>query len=149
MSIPYDLLLEALERTGQRVRRGSARGEAGRTARAQCPAHDSHGYGLTLSLAETAEGAVLLHCHAGCQAEQVLAAVGLQPADLYPSASETRGRGRGGGAPSIGTSWRGVAAAADQLEDAARAADPVLARAARELALQARAAMRTERRMHQ
>ena len=143
MTAPYDLVLGALERHGHLVRRGGPRGGAARSARGRCPAHDSHG--LTLSLAETPEGAVLLHCHAGCTAGQVLAAVGLQPADLYPYRSTRRD-----GATGIGTSWRGVAAAADQLVDAARSAgDPALAHAAHEVALQARAAMRSERHMHQ
>ena len=143
---PYDLLLGALERAGQCVRRGGPRGEATRTARAQCPAHGSHG--LTLVLGEAISGAALLHCHAGCSVEQVLAAVGRQPADLYPSGSAAQGRSAG--ATGIGTTWRGLAGAADQLEDAARcAADPALAHAARELVQQARAAMRAERQMHQ
>lgn len=137
---PYDLVLGALERRGQMVRHGGPRGGAARSARAQCPGHDSRS--LTLVLGETHAGAALVHCHAGCSAAAVLAAVGLQPADLYPDRSTRDATG-------IGTSWRGVAGAADQLEDAARGArDPVLAHAARELALQARAAMRAERRMH-
>ena len=142
VTTPYDLLLAALERHGQLVRRGGPRGGAARTARAQCPAHASHG--LTLSLAETTEGEALLYCHAGCALADVLAAVGLQPADLYPA------RPSGAmGATGIGTSWRGIAGAADQLEDAARsAADPALAHAARELARHARAAMRAERYQH-
>ncbi len=146
MTAPYDLVLGAIEGHGHLVRRGGPRGGAARTARAQCPAHISSG--LTLALAETAEGTVLLHCHAGCQVEQVLVAVGLLPADLYPSGSAAQRRSAG--VAGIGTTWRGLAGAADLLEDAARcAADPALAHAARELAQQARAAMRTERRMHQ
>ncbi|MHB1991678.1 hypothetical protein [Metallibacterium scheffleri] len=144
-SSPLDHLLAALERHGQMVRRGGPRGGAVRTARAQCPAHGSRS--LTLSLCETAEGAALLHCHAGCAVDGVLAAVGLQPVDLYPARAA---QARSASAASIGIGWRGVAAAADQLEDAARnAGDPALAHAARGVVLQARAAMRSERRMHQ
>lgn len=50
------------------------------TWRARCPAHESKG--LTLSLKDVGES-LLVHCHAGCSAAEVLAAVGLELADLY------------------------------------------------------------------
>jgi len=51
--------------------------------RARCPAHDSKS--LSLSVAEADSGSVLLHCFAGCGAADVLASVGLQLSDLYPT----------------------------------------------------------------
>jgi hypothetical protein len=42
---------------------------------------------------------VLVHCHAGCKAEQVVAAIGLTMADLYPPAPMEPGRRGRGHAP--------------------------------------------------
>ncbi|MBC7480710.1 MAG: DNA primase [Rhizobacter sp.] len=47
-----------------------------------CPAHDDKG--PSLSVKETADGRVLLHCFAGCEVDEVTAAVGLDLADLFP-----------------------------------------------------------------
>jgi hypothetical protein len=49
---------------------------------ASCPAHDDKA--PSLSLAEKADGAVLVCCHAGCGQKAVIAAMGLQPRDLFP-----------------------------------------------------------------
>ena len=49
---------------------------------ARCPAHDDRT--PSLGVAETADGVVLLTCHAGCSRESVVAAVGLSMADLFP-----------------------------------------------------------------
>lgn len=49
--------------------------------RARCPA--CGGTSRKLSIAESG-GRVLLHCFAGCKAEDVIGAVGLKWADLYP-----------------------------------------------------------------
>lgn len=49
---------------------------------ASCPAHDDKS--PSLSIRETDDGRVLLHCFAGCQTEDVLAAVGLTFADVMP-----------------------------------------------------------------
>ena len=49
---------------------------------AQCPAHDDNG--PSLSIKELPDGRVLLHCFAGCGVEDVVAAVGLGAADLFP-----------------------------------------------------------------
>jgi hypothetical protein len=46
----------------------------------RCPAHDDGK--ASLSVAATRDGRVLLHCHAGCAAEAVVAALGLTMADL-------------------------------------------------------------------
>jgi hypothetical protein len=46
-----------------------------------CPAHDDRS--PSLSVREADEGRVLLYCHAGCDTEDVLAAVGLTMTDLF------------------------------------------------------------------
>lgn len=50
--------------------------------RARCPAHQSHRG--TLAVRERADGAVLLHCHAGCSLRQIVCAIGLELRDLFP-----------------------------------------------------------------
>ena len=47
-----------------------------------CPAHEDKG--PSLSLRETPEGTVLLHCFAGCAVADVAAAMGLELHDLFP-----------------------------------------------------------------
>jgi exonuclease VII small subunit len=72
MSAPVDRILAVLEG----VRR------SGPGWRANCPiGHKSRG---TLAIAEADTGGVLLHCHAGCAAADIVAAVGLELSDLYP-----------------------------------------------------------------
>ena len=56
---------------------------AGTGFSACCPAHDDRT--PSLSITETEGGTVLLKCHAGCSTEQVLAALGLPIADLFPT----------------------------------------------------------------
>lgn len=48
-----------------------------------CPAHDSKSR-QSLAISETADGRVLIHDFGGCSASEVLAAVGLEFADLFP-----------------------------------------------------------------
>ncbi|MEZ5660438.1 MAG: hypothetical protein R3E83_18465 [Burkholderiaceae bacterium] len=48
--------------------------------RARCPAHESRG--RTLAIGEADDGRPLIHCHAGCGAGAVLAAVGLSWRDV-------------------------------------------------------------------
>lgn len=50
--------------------------------KACCPAHDDRN--PSLSVKEGDNGAVLLHCFAGCETADVVAAMGLQMSDLYP-----------------------------------------------------------------
>ena len=47
-----------------------------------CPAHSDKG--PSLSVRETPEGAVLLHCFAGCEVGAVVAALGLELHNLFP-----------------------------------------------------------------
>ncbi|HCK82539.1 MAG TPA: CHC2 zinc finger domain-containing protein [Candidatus Competibacter sp.] len=49
---------------------------------ARCPAHEDKT--PSLSIRETDEGQLLIHCFTGCSASNVIAAVGLEFADLYP-----------------------------------------------------------------
>jgi len=55
---------------------------AGRGYAARCPAHEDRS--ASLSIAAGDDGRVLLHCFAGCSTDTVLAALGLQPRDLFP-----------------------------------------------------------------
>ena len=48
----------------------------------RCPAHDDTG--PSLSVKETPDGRVLMHCFAGCAVEDVVGAVGLDLSDLFP-----------------------------------------------------------------
>ncbi len=77
----------------------------GRGWRDRCPVHGGEST-TSLSLALGEDGRVLLHCHAGCPPEAILATLGLATRDLFPSpASPTvlgsssqgaNGRGRSG-----------------------------------------------------
>jgi hypothetical protein len=52
----------------------------GTTAMARCPAHEDRSPSLSL---RRIEGSVLLHCFAGCDNRDVVAAIGWTPADLF------------------------------------------------------------------
>ncbi len=65
---------------------------------AKCPGHDDRH--ASLSVGEGGDGRVLLKCFAGCEAEALVAALGLTLADLMPKHREKtvrRRRGEGGG----------------------------------------------------
>ncbi|GLK90039.1 CHC2 zinc finger domain-containing protein [Pseudomonas turukhanskensis] len=53
-----------------------------------CPAHNDKSPSLNVS--EAADGKVLLHCWAGCNARDITAAIGLELADLFPGKREPR-----------------------------------------------------------
>lgn len=55
---------------------------------ARCPAHDDKG--PSLSVKETSDGTVLVHCFAGCDVGSIVAAAGLELADLFPERLEPR-----------------------------------------------------------
>ena len=69
---PLDLLLSRLEGVKQHGARYVAR----------CPAHDDKSPSLSLSRGD--DGRALVHCYVGCEARDVLAAVGLELRDLFP-----------------------------------------------------------------
>lgn len=52
---------------------------------ARCPAHNDRN--PSLAVTETEDGRVLVYCLAGCTADEVAAAAGLELADLYPRTS--------------------------------------------------------------
>lgn len=47
-----------------------------------CPAHADRR--ASLSIRETADGCVLVHCFAGCSVHEVVAAAGVEISDLFP-----------------------------------------------------------------
>ena len=61
---------------------------------ARCPAHDDAN--SSLSISEGDDGRVLLHCHAGCTAEQIVRSRGCELRDLFPAGSRN-GHKRGEG----------------------------------------------------
>ncbi len=70
---PIENVLNRLEKVKQR--------QPGQWS-ACCPAHADKG--PSLSIRETTDGAVLLHCFAGCEVGAVVAAMGLQLHELFP-----------------------------------------------------------------
>lgn len=52
----------------------------------RCPAHEDRS--PSLSITETPDK-VLVHCHAGCSADDIVAAVGLELKDLFPASNLT------------------------------------------------------------
>lgn len=111
----YDQLLARLD--GVRLAPTSASSQTIHAVRAFCPAHQppprAAGRGRTLSVAQSAAGGVLVHCHAGCRPDEVLSALGLTVADLFPD-SPRGGAGNGGPA-----AWAGVSGACDALDEIA------------------------------
>jgi putative DNA primase/helicase len=78
--VSVDRVLEAFKR----VKR------SGKGWTAQCSAHDDHRASLSINV--TNDGRILLHCFAGCTTEAVIAAAGLEWADLFPEKAEGGGR---------------------------------------------------------
>lgn len=76
---PVDHLLERLE--------GAKRTGPDRWV-ARCPAHEDKR--PSLSIRETGDGTILIKCWSGCGAADVVAAVGLGLADLFPAKPENR-----------------------------------------------------------
>ncbi len=73
MITPIENILSRLEKVRQR--------QPGQWS-ARCPSHDDKG--PSLSVRETPEGAVLLHCFAGCDSFEVAASVGIEMHELFP-----------------------------------------------------------------
>lgn len=72
MTDPLDLLLSRLQGVKQQGERHVA----------CCPAHQDKSPSLSLSRGK--DGRALVHCYAGCETRDVLAAVGLEMRDLFP-----------------------------------------------------------------
>jgi DNA primase len=83
---PLRRVLDALERVGCRIRTCPGGWQA------QCPAHKDRV--PSLSLRETDDGKVLLHCFSGCETQDVLGALGLTFRDLFPQTNSNRKRWR-------------------------------------------------------
>ncbi len=77
MGEPIALVLDALTRAGCPPKR---HGEAWS---ARCPAHDDRD--PSLSIGTGTDARVLLHCHAGCAVEAIVATIGLGMKDLMPA----------------------------------------------------------------
>lgn len=73
--MPGPIVSEVLRRLGKYRKSGS-----GWTAR--CPAHEDHE--PSLSVAEGADGRVLLTCHRSCKFEDIAGALGMAVVDLFP-----------------------------------------------------------------
>lgn len=80
MSAAYDLFIEALKASGSK----------GRGSKWTCPAHEDRN--PSLSVHEGDGGKVLVHCHAGCTLDDILAAVGLTRRGLFPDGDERKDR---------------------------------------------------------
>ena len=53
---------------------------------ARCPAHDDKS--PSLSIMDGDDGKALLHCFAGCESSDVVAAIGLSMSDLFPDTAK-------------------------------------------------------------
>jgi len=73
---PIDLIIARLQNRGYKVKR------YGKGYLAQCPCHEDNN--PSLSITEGEDGRVLLKCFAGCRTEDIVKALGLSMADLFP-----------------------------------------------------------------
>ena len=73
-AIAYDRLVDALRKHGCKV---NANGDS---ANAQCPHHEDKKPSLSL---KAVEGQVLVYCHAGCEAKDIVAALDMGMASLF------------------------------------------------------------------
>ena len=78
---PRDRIADAIEAAGGKVKRSGAQWAA------TCPAHEDKTPSLTLG--EGTDGRALIRCHAECQPDDIVAALGLALRDLFPES--TRG----------------------------------------------------------
>jgi hypothetical protein len=79
MSRPIDKITDALDRENLRYRR------SGSELIAQCPAHEDQDPSLSI---KEAEDRVLLNCHTGCEAGEIVEALGLSFGDLFDEKPE-------------------------------------------------------------
>jgi hypothetical protein len=77
---PIDTILDRLESVRKR--------QLGQYS-ARCPAHDDKG--PSLSVRESTDGAVLIHCFAGCTPHEILASIDLELHDLFPPRERPQG----------------------------------------------------------
>jgi len=74
-----DLVVRALEERDCRPRGSRERGY-----RSLCPGHDN-AHRLSLAVAEGRTQPIVIYCHAGCEPEAVLSALGLEWSDVCES----------------------------------------------------------------
>jgi 5S rRNA maturation endonuclease (ribonuclease M5) len=79
--VAYQRIIDRLRSDGRKVRESRA-GQA----TAQCPAYDDRNPSLKIT---GIEGQVLIHCHAQCPIENVLASLGITMRDLYDNPKDT------------------------------------------------------------
>jgi len=87
--------------------------KTGRGWSARCPAHGDRR--ASLSIAEGGDGAALVKCHAGCTTAAVVAAVGLELRDLFPSPGTGPSPCRNGGGPAVAPGGPAFATAREAL----------------------------------
>lgn len=73
----YERITDALRSAGMHVTTFS------RSTRSQCPLHARRRDSLAINLPDRPDGPLLVHCFAGCDTQDVLAAIGLDLRDLY------------------------------------------------------------------
>jgi hypothetical protein len=79
---PMQTVIGRLEQSGKQPR------QHGNQYQARCPAHNDNNPSLSIAPG-TEPDQVLLHCHAGCSIEDITAAIGLEPKDLYAPKTRT------------------------------------------------------------
>ena len=87
-----------------------------------CPAHDDRS--ASLSVRELEDGVLLVHCFAGCAANDVVAGVGLEVSALFPRrtcAGDVKATGRRGRRIPAGDALRAVSFEADLVAKFSRA----------------------------
>ena len=80
MRSPLENILDRVEKPRQR--------QPGQFS-ARCPAHEDKD--PSLSIRETPEGAVLLHCFAGCNVREIVGSMGLEVRDLFAPEEQPTG----------------------------------------------------------
>jgi putative DNA primase/helicase len=94
------------------MERVKARLSGVRGSAARCPAHDDQHQSLSVN--RGAGGKVLLKCHAGCELEAVLAAIGLEKRDLFAPGSKNGDR------PQTARRWDEIMATYDYVDEDGR-----------------------------
>ncbi len=67
--------------------------------KAKCPAHDDGTASLSITTGD--DGRVLMHCHAGCLAEDICGRMGVEMTDLFPDKERKASPARPSGPPSV------------------------------------------------
>lgn len=63
---------------------------------------------LSVAIAETPDGAVLLHCFGGCQVDRILQVLGLQAHELFPPRAKQAGRPAGTGGRAVARPYSAI-----------------------------------------